>query len=262
MRHIFDRVATPQQKAAKRLRMPGIIQNSAPAGILVHSMMALQRGMQVFLVTKYNFDELVHMIREYELSALFLVPAVFLRITQTFQAEDLRNVRWALSGASPLSPDLQSKVNAMLPTGVNLNVNWGMTETTCGATQLEPNEKESEGSVGRLLPGMKLAILGADGRHQGPGQLGEVCLKGMCRRAPVCQRSFDYTGPNIMRSYFENPQATKAAYGKTGWFLTGDIGMMSELGKLFIKGRAKVRATSPRSRRDVIWAHELTRCRS
>jgi long-chain acyl-CoA synthetase len=48
-----------------------------------------------------------------------------------------------------------------------------------------------------------------------------------------------------MRSYFENPQATKAAYGKDGWFLTGDIGKMSTSGKLFIKGRAKVRAMLP-----------------
>jgi long-chain acyl-CoA synthetase len=49
-------------------------------------------------------------------------------------------------------------------------------------------------------------------------------------------------GPNIIREYFKNPEATKKAFTSDGWFRTGDISYFSNQGKLFIVGRSKVGA--------------------
>jgi len=48
-------------------------------------------------------------------------------------------------------------------------------------------------------------------------------------------------GPNIIREYFKNPEATKSAFTADGWFRTGDIAHFAKDGKLFIVGRSKVR---------------------
>ena len=44
----------------------------------------------------------------------------------------------------------------------------------------------------------------------------------------------------MVREYFKNPEATKAAFTQDGWFRSGDIAHFSEDGKLFIVGRSKV----------------------
>jgi acyl-CoA synthetase (AMP-forming)/AMP-acid ligase II len=163
----------------KYLRMPGIMQNAVVLGITVQTMMALQTGIQVYMFPKFDFQVLRPCIRKYSLSAFFLVPAVWNRISQECTPEELASFRFAMSGASPLPLPLQLKMNDLLPEGVMLRVNWGMTETTTGAAQPGPEEFDREGSSGRLLPNMQAIILGADGKQLGFGEPGELCVKGM-----------------------------------------------------------------------------------
>ncbi|KAK4938749.1 hypothetical protein LTR10_020852 [Elasticomyces elasticus] len=219
----FDYFAGKAMKEGEYLRMPGIMQNAVVLGITVQTMMALQCGMQVYMFKKFDFDYLIQCIRNYKLSAFFIVPAIWNRISNECSKQDLASFRFCMSGASPLPLPLQLKVQEMLPNGVMLRVNWGMTETTTGAAQPAPTEVDTEGSSGRLLPNLQSVILGADGEKLGVNESGELCVK----------------GPNIIREYFKNPEATKNAFTPDGWFRTGDIAYFSESGKLFIVGRSK-----------------------
>ena len=88
---------------------------------------------------------------------------------------------------------------------------YGMTETFMNVSNPYDAERRP-GSVGLVLPGVESRL--ADN--------GEICVR----------------GPNVLRSYWERPDATADAF-RDGWFLTGDIGEFDDDGYLRIVGRSK-----------------------
>lgn len=185
----FDQFAKKAISEGVYLRMPGIMQNAVALGVTIQTMMALQCGMQVYAFQKYDFHFFMECMRKYSLSACFIVPAIWNRIVQECTREDVSSIRFAMSGASPLPLPLQLRVHDMLPAGVVLRVNWGMTETTTGASQPNANEEDREGSSGRLLPNMQAVILGSNGEKLGYDQPGELCVKGTNSHLS-CSRKF------------------------------------------------------------------------
>lgn len=187
MAYHFGQIADQKLKEGTYARTAGVLQNSVAAGVLVHTMMSVHTGMQVYLMRKYDYALLKKCIRHFSISALFLAPVIWKRIADDCQPDDLSSIRFAMSGAAPLSPDLQRKTTALLPDGVGLRVNWGMTETSCGATQFGPGELDTESSVGRLLPAMEMVILGPNAKKLGPDQEGDLCIRGEpVRSVPPC----------------------------------------------------------------------------
>jgi acyl-CoA synthetase (AMP-forming)/AMP-acid ligase II len=158
--------------------MPALLQNSVAVGVLIHNMMALQHGMQVVMMAKYDFETLTRYSAEYRLSVFFLAPSIWNRIVNEWQVGECKNIRWAMSGGSPLSLVLQKRVNNVLTAGTYLLPNWGMTELVCGATQMNPDEVDDEGSVGRLVPRMEAMVIGDLGQSLPSGQSGELVVKG------------------------------------------------------------------------------------
>ncbi len=185
MAFFFDHFAQKAIREGKYLRMPGVMQNAVAVGIYVQNMMALQCGLQVYMFPKYDFPSLMASIKKYQLSACFIVPAIWNRIVQECTREDVSSIRFAMSGASPLPLPLQLKVHEMLPDGVVLRVNWGMTETVTAAAQPNVEEVDTEGSSGRLLPNIQAVIISPEGKKMGYNEPGELCIRG--RQACVFQ---------------------------------------------------------------------------
>lgn len=174
----FDHFAQGAIRDGIYLRMPGVMQNAVAVGIFVQSMMALQCGMQVYMFPKYDFNTLISSIKKYQLSACFIVPAIWNRIVQECTRDDISSIRFAMSGASPLPLQLQLKMHDMLADGVVLRVNWGMTETVTAAAQPNVDEIDREGSSGRLLPNMQAVVISPEGKKLGYGEAGELCVRG------------------------------------------------------------------------------------
>jgi long-chain acyl-CoA synthetase len=118
------------------------------------------------------------------------------------------NVQYAVSGGAPLGDRLGHFFRAI---GLIVLEGYGLTETTAPAMIGRPDDAKI-GKVGRVLPGCAVKI--ADD--------GEILLK----------------GSNVLRGYWKNPEATKAAMDGE-WFKTGDIGELDDEGFITITGRKK-----------------------
>jgi long-chain acyl-CoA synthetase len=116
-------------------------------------------------------------------------------------------LRYFVSGGAPLSPTLSY---AFWAADIPILQGFGMTETCIVSANHPDNNKM--GSVGLVFPGIEVR-LAADG---------EILVR----------------GPNVMRGYYNHPEATRAVM-QDGWFQTGDVGHMDEEGHLFITDRKK-----------------------
>ena len=182
MAYFFGPRADLVRQEGKTPRMPAILQSSVAAGVLVHTMMAFQHGMEVMMMKKYDFEVLKRYVDKYKVSMLFLAPPIWNRIVNEWHPKELVNIRWALSGGSPMPLPLQRRVNENLPSGTYLLPNWGMTELVCAATQFSSEELDEEGSVGRLVPRMEAIVVDESGKTLPYGHSGELLVKGESSR--------------------------------------------------------------------------------
>ncbi|SFT33996.1 class I adenylate-forming enzyme family protein [Sedimentitalea nanhaiensis] len=129
------------------------------------------------------------------------------------------SLRVVTSGAAPLDPAWKRKAEAFY--GVALQNGYGMTETTAGVCVTRNAIGDPDVSTGPAMPGCEIAI---DETVPGGGDgAGEVLVR----------------GPNVMRGYYRNPQATAAVLDGDGWMHTGDLGRIDARGHLHILGRSK-----------------------
>ncbi len=95
---------------------------------------------------------------------------------------------------------------------------YGLSEAAPLLT-VNPVGKQRKGSAGVVVPDVQLKIHDPDPETG----IGEIYAK----------------GPNVMKGYYKNEEATKRAFSEDGWLITGDRGYIDEDGYLFIKGRSK-----------------------
>ncbi len=123
-----------------------------------------------------------------------------------------------ICGGAKLNPDL---IAAFEDFGISVYEGFGITECS-PLTNVTPYWGRKYGSIGPHVPACLCRIADAQpGDHGYPE--GELQIK----------------GDNVMLGYYENPEATAAAFTEDGWFRTGDVAYMDEDGYVYITGRMK-----------------------
>jgi len=170
-----------------------------------------------------------------KITNILIVPAViqFLLMMPTINDTDFSSLRLIVYGASPITEEVL--VGGMNATGTPFCQVYGLTETTGGVTQLDPEDHDPGGprahllrSAGKPYPTVKIRIVDNDGNELPDGEVGEIWV---------------HTTQNL-KAYYADPEATEKAYpagrdeNGLGWFATGDAGYMDD-GFLFIHDRIK-----------------------
>ena len=134
-------------------------------------------------------------------------------------ADAFRTVRLALSGAARLSPAVAERFEQRF--GVPIREGYGLTEASPVVTS-SAGATVRYGSVGRVLAGQQVRLVGDDGDDVPAGDAGEIWVK----------------GPNVFQGYFDDDDAT-ARVLVDGWLRTGDIATVDADGYLYLVDRAK-----------------------
>jgi malonyl-CoA/methylmalonyl-CoA synthetase len=157
-----------------------------------------------------------------EASVYMGVPTHYTRLLQqeALNPESTARVRLFISGSAPLLIETQQEF--FHRTGHTILERYGMTETLMNTSN--PYEgPRVPGSVGPALPGIAIrAVLPETGAPAGDS-IGQLEVK----------------GPNVFAGYWRDPEKTRSEFTADGWFKTGDLGRIDEMGYVHIVGRAK-----------------------
>jgi long-chain acyl-CoA synthetase len=178
------------------------------------------------MMYKWDADQALALIEKERISILHGVPTMAWEVMQSekFNVTDLSSLRGVQSGGAPRPPEHLKMILEKFPVDAIPGLGYGLTETNAIGAIISGKFYEAKPhSTGRPTPPVSaIMISDEDGNELGPNEVGEICFK----------------GPTVMKGYWNNPEAT-AEVMKDGWFYTGDIGLLDDLGFLVILDRAK-----------------------
>jgi acyl-CoA synthetase (AMP-forming)/AMP-acid ligase II len=194
-------------------------------GLVVVLNMGLHLGATIVIMPRFDLEQFLDLIQKYRVTLSHIVPPIVLKLARDpiIDKYDLSSLKTIFCGAAPLGPELSRE--CMQRIGCDIRQGYGMTETS-PVTHSSPADptKMKLGSVGPAAPNTECKLVDpATGDELGPNQEGELCVR----------------GPQIMKGYLNNPEATARTIDADNWLHTGDIGYADEDGHFFIVDRVK-----------------------
>jgi len=185
---------------------------------------ALVAGATVVLQARFELESFLRVLQEQRVTLAPVVPPVVQALARAPLVDqfDLSALRTVLSAAAPLADSVATACAERL--GCRVVQAYGMTESGPVISAFHAEEEPRLGSVGRLVPNTTCKVVDIEtGAALGTGEPGEICV----------------SGPQIMRGYLHQPDATAAAIDGDGWLHTGDVGRVDASGYLYIVDRVK-----------------------
>ena len=190
----------------------------------VGMMLSMRTGGKLILIP--NPRDLPAVLKELSKHVIHSFPAVNTLFNGLANHPDFSKVDWShLKVSVGGGTAVQSSVAKIWveKTGCPICEGYGLSETSPSASCNPVTAKEYTGTIGVPLPSTYMKLLDDDGKEVGPGQSGEIAIK----------------GPQVMAGYWQRPDETAKVMTADGFFKSGDIGVVDENGFFKIVDRKK-----------------------
>jgi len=178
-------------------------------------------------VVKFTAQAVMETIEKARCTAVHGVPTMFIAELEEMENKkyDTSNLRTGIMAGSPCPIEVMKKVVTVMGAS-EMCITYGQTEASPGITMTRTEDSLDlrVSTVGRALPNVEVKIIEpATGEVLPYGIQGELCCRGY----------------NVMKGYYNNPEATANTIDKDKWLHTGDLAVMDETGYCKITGRLK-----------------------
>jgi fatty-acyl-CoA synthase len=193
-------------------------------GLFTYLSSQITFGNTTVLIRQFDPAQILDLIEREKVTVFAAVPTMYQMLTQApnWAAADLSRLRFCTSGGAPLPVPLVEQYTR--EKSIRFKQGFGMTEYGPGLFALPPEDAiRKAGSIGRPNFFVDVRVVDEDNHPVGANELGELCLK----------------GPSGCSGYWNNPEASAAAFDDEGWFHTGDIVKHDEGWYFYVVDRKK-----------------------
>jgi long-chain acyl-CoA synthetase len=203
----------------------------------------LAAGATLLMVARFDAAEALTLMAAHRATVFAGVPTMYSALLAVPGAPRLPELRLCVCGGAALPVEVLHRFEERF--GCKILEGYGLSETSPVASFNRPDQERKPGSIGTAMTGVDMRLIDDLGADSPPGAVGEIAIR----------------GHNVMKGYWNKPEATAQVLSGDGWFRTGDLARVDEDGYFFIVDRKKdlvIRGgynVYPREIEEVIYEH-------
>jgi long-chain acyl-CoA synthetase len=185
---------------------------------------AVLAGAMLTLIPRFDPRKALEVIERDGVTVFEGVPTMYsalLSVASEASPEATRSLRTCVSGGAALPVQVLTDFEKAF--GCTVLEGYGLSESSPSAAFNHPHRPRKAGSIGTPIEGVELRVVDLDGVEVPQGDAGEIQIR----------------GHNVMKGYWNLPDATAATITPDGWLNTGDVGRIDEDGYFYIVDRTK-----------------------
>ena len=185
---------------------------------------AVLSGATLTLIPRFDPRKALEVIERDAVTVFEGVPTMYsalLSVADEAASEATRTLRVCVSGGAAMPVQVLADFEKAF--GCEVLEGYGLSESSPAAAFNHPHRERKVGSIGTPIEGVQMRVVDLDGAEVPQGQTGEIQIR----------------GHNVMKGYWNLPEATKATITPDGWLATGDVGRGDEDGYFYIVDRTK-----------------------
>jgi long-chain acyl-CoA synthetase len=210
---------------------------------------SVRTGACLTLIPRFDASKALEIIQRDHVTVFEGVPTMYAAMLHhpDRDAADISCLKVCASGGASMPAEVMRGFEQAF--GAKVLEGYGLSETSPVASFNQPDRERKPGSIGTPIAGVEMKVVDDDGNEVPQGEPGEILIR----------------GHNVMKGYWNKPEATAEAISDDRWFKTGDMATIDEDGYFFIVDRKKdliIRGgynVYPREVEEVLYEHPAVR---